>query len=57
MVEMASEIIERMKVDGTHAQLAEKNGLPVAILAPACAESDKQSQQITKGRKLCRKEM
>jgi polar amino acid transport system substrate-binding protein len=40
LVEMASEIIEQMKVDGTLAQLAEKNGFPVEILAPPCAESD-----------------
>jgi hypothetical protein len=29
-----------MKTDGTLAQLAEKNGFPVEILAPPCAESD-----------------
>jgi len=40
LAEMASEIIEQMKADGTLAQLAVKNGFPVEILAPLCAESD-----------------
>lgn len=40
LVDMASEIIEQMKVDGTLAELAIKNGFPVEILAPPCAESE-----------------
>ncbi len=40
LVQKASEILEGMKVDGTLAQIAEKNGFPTEALAPPCAESE-----------------
>ena len=40
LAEMASEIIEEMKADGTLAELAVKNGMPPEIIAPLCAEND-----------------
>ena len=38
LVEMANEILEQMKVDGTMVQIANDNGFPVDTLAPPCAE-------------------
>jgi polar amino acid transport system substrate-binding protein len=40
LADQASEILERMKEDGTLVQLAEQNGFPVEALAPLCSESD-----------------
>ncbi len=40
LVDMASEIIEQMKADGTLVELAIKNGFPPEIIAPLCSESD-----------------
>ena len=40
LVDMASEIIEQMKADGTLEELAIKNGFPPEIIAPLCSESE-----------------
>lgn len=40
LVDMATEILEQMKTDGTIEQIAIDNGFPVEALAPPCAENE-----------------
>lgn len=40
LADQATEILERMKADGTLTKLAEQNNFPVEALAPACSESE-----------------